>query len=101
MISGISIRLFSRLVVPLVLALLAETPVRAQDTATSEYGGWEFQISPYAWFVNLDGKAATIRGLPPVDIDANFSDVWDNLNFGALTVLEARRDRFGLKADLI
>jgi len=99
--SGISIRLFSRLVVPLVLALLAETPVRAQDAATSESGVWEFQISPYAWFVSLDGKAATIRGLPAVDVDANFSDVWDNKNFGALTALEARRDRFGLKVDLI
>jgi hypothetical protein len=100
--SGISIRLISRLVVPLVLlALLAATPVRAQDNATSESGGWEFQISPYAWFVSLDGKAATIRGLPSVDVDANFSDVWDNKNFGALTVLEARRGRFGAKVDLI
>jgi len=99
--SGISIRPLAWLAVPLVLSLLAATPVRAQDAVTSEAGGWEFQISPYAWFVSLDGKAATIRGLPAVDVDANFSDVWDNKNFGALTVLEARRGRFGLKADLI
>ncbi len=99
--SGISIRPLAWLAVPLVLSLLAATPVRAQDAVTSETGGWEFQISPYAWFVSLDGKAATIRGLPAVDVDANFSDVWDNKNFGALTVLEARRGRFGLKADLI
>ena len=90
---GISLRLFSRLVVPLVLALLAATSVRAQDNATSESGGWEFEISPYAWFVSLDGKAATIRGLPSVDVDASFSDIWDNKNFGALTALEARRGR--------
>ena len=99
--SGNPTKFLSCLAASLVLAVLAATPVRAQDNATSEFGGWEFQISPYAWFVSLDGKAATIRGLPSVDVDANFSDVWDNKNFGALTVLEARRDRFGLKADLI
>ncbi len=71
--SGISTRPLAWLAVPLVLSLLSATPVRAQDAANSESGGWEVQISPYAWFVSLDGKAATIRGLPAVDVDANFS----------------------------
>jgi len=62
--SGISIRPLAWLAVPLVLSLLAATPVRAQDAATSESGGWEFHITPYMWFVSLDGKAATIPGLP-------------------------------------
>jgi hypothetical protein len=63
--SGISIRLFSRLAVPLVLTFLAATPVRAQDKATSEADRWTFYISPYVWFVSLDGKAATTASTTP------------------------------------
>ncbi len=63
--SGISIRLFSRLAVPLVFALLAATPVRAQDTATSEADRWTFHISPYVWFVSLDGEATTTASTTP------------------------------------
>ena len=61
---GTSTRVLIWLTVSLVLAFLAEPSVRAQNATTNESGGWEFRIAPYAWFVSIDGEAATIRELP-------------------------------------
>jgi hypothetical protein len=40
----------------------------------------------------LSGDVAQF-GLPAVDVDASFSDIFDNLEFGAMAIGEARSAR--------
>ncbi len=99
--SGISIRLFSRLAVPLVLTLLAATPVRAQDTATSEADRWTFHISPYVWFVSLDGEATTTASTTPhtgaaIELEQSLLSPLDKL---ARVIHSVKRVVSRLKAD--
>jgi opacity protein-like surface antigen len=82
----------------LLLPVLVLHEVRAQEAASD---GWAFRAAPYFWATSLEGDVATIRGIPPADVDASFSDIWDNLNFAAMGYAEARHGRFGVGADLI
>jgi opacity protein-like surface antigen len=70
----------------------------ADDPASDK---WTFRAAPYFWFTSLEGDVATISGIPPADVDADFKDIWDELNIAVMGYMEARRDRFGVGADLI
>ena len=78
--------------------LSSAQPLRAEEPEESD---WVVRAAPYVWFTSLEGDVATIAGIPPADIDAGFSDIFDKLNFGAMGYAEARRDRFGVGADLL
>jgi len=63
---------------------------------------WAFQLAPYAWLAGLDGKVATLPGLPPADVDVDFyDDILGNLNFAIMLAGEARKGRFGLIMDVM
>ncbi len=51
----------------------------------------EIILSPYLWGTSIDGTS-TIGALPPLDIDASFSDLFSNLNFAASLHTEFRFD---------
>jgi hypothetical protein len=40
-------------------------------------------------------------GLPVIDIDADFSDILDNLDFAAMAIVDARHGRYSIFGDLI
>ncbi len=61
---------------------------------------WEWRIAPYLWGTSLSGPVATVPGLPPVDVDASFSDILDNLDFAGMVVVQARNGRWGLSGDV-
>ncbi|WP_159715175.1 porin family protein [Geminicoccus flavidas] len=63
-------------------------------------GGWTFKLTPYAWLAGLDGKVRTRSRLPAADVDASFSDIFDDTNFALMMLGEARRDRFGVILDV-
>ena len=73
----------------------------AQTEPAEPGSDWEFVVSPYFWFASLEGKVATVPGLPTADVEASFSDILDNLNIGFMTTGEARKDRFGVVVDLV
>lgn len=62
--------------------------------------GWTFAVSPYFWGAGLSGEIGSF-GLPAAQIDANFGDVLNNLDFAAMAMAEARHDRFSIFGDLI
>lgn len=62
--------------------------------------GWALSVTPYFWAAGLSGVTAQF-GLPTIDIDANFGDVFDNLDFAAMAVAEARNGRYSIFGDLI
>ena len=62
---------------------------------------WQFQIAPYLWLAGLSGDVATLPGVPPASVDADFSDILENLDVAFMIAGEARRNRFGLFADIV
>lgn len=56
-----------------------------------EVGGWEFQVTPYAWMSGLNGEVGSIPGLPPVDVDMSFGDILDDLEFAGMVFASARK----------
>ncbi|MEQ9261403.1 MAG: hypothetical protein RIG84_20130 [Roseovarius sp.] len=79
----------------LMTALIAETgPARAQES------DWRIEVVPYLWGSSVSGTVATFPGLPAANIDADFTDVLDNLDMGAMLAFTATRGRFGILGDL-
>ena len=66
------------LVLSIQVVLADDAP---QDTA------WTFSAAPYAWFVSLEGDV-TVKG-DKSDVDMDFSDIWDEMNIGAMIAFEA------------
>lgn len=62
--------------------------------------GWSLTAAPYLWAAGMSGTVGSF-GLPPVEVDASFSDILDNLDFGAMFVSELRKDQYGLFTDFI
>lgn len=62
--------------------------------------GWKFRVTPYVWGAGMDGKVSQF-GLPTTRINQSFGDVLGSLKFGGMLAVEARKDRFGLLADVL
>jgi len=60
---------------------------------------WEFNIAPYAWMAGIDGDLAPASGLPTQSVSLSFSDVLDDLEYGAFLFASARRDDWVLFFD--
>lgn len=61
---------------------------------------WTVSATPYLWAAGVSGRTAQF-GLPPVNLDLNFRNVVDHLDFAAKIMAEARHDRFSLFGDLV
>ena len=59
---------------------------------------WHFKVTPYLWATAIDGDVGIGR-LPAVEIDADFSDVLDELDFAFMGTAEARKGRWGVLFD--
>jgi hypothetical protein len=70
----------------------------AEQIVTAE--GWTFSVAPYFWAAGLSGEVGSF-GLPTVDVDASFSDIFDHLDFGAMAIGEARYDRYSIFGDVM
>lgn len=77
--------------------LLAPT-AHAQSPAQPAAGEWAFTLTPFLWATGVEGDVG-VRRVPDVGVDADFSDVWDVLDFALMGMFEARKDRFGLLFD--
>lgn len=61
---------------------------------------WKFLIEPYLMFPSMSGTAG-IRELPPLTVDASASDIFSNLQFGAMLYLEAQTDKWAIGSDFV
>ena len=83
-----------------VLALMlhagaANAGVVREDKTDSD---WEVLFAPYLWGSSLKGSAG-LGALPPVDVEASFSEILDNLN-GALALhTEFHRGKWAIVID--
>ena len=60
---------------------------------------WHVVVAPYLMGASMSG-ATTVRGAT-VDIDVSASDIFSNLQFGAMGLVTARKGAWGFGADLI
>ena len=98
-----------QIVLWVICGVLFTSPARAADAISATAptvepvvtDGWTFSVTPYFWAAGLSGETSAF-GLPVVvDIDADFSDVWDNLDFAAMAIVDARHGRYSIFGDLI
>jgi hypothetical protein len=87
----------ARLIPAFLFALLAVT---ANAQGNEGETGWHYLIQPYVLFPNMQGQTG-IGALPPVDVDEDPSDIFDNLQFGAMLYAEAHNDRWALTSDFL
>jgi hypothetical protein len=90
-----------RLVTVGVMVCAFVTPALAIAQAEPTQDGWHFEATPYLWAAGLSGWARIGARTPTAKFDANFSDVWKNLDFGAMGAFEARNGRWGILFDAI
>ncbi|WP_027998780.1 hypothetical protein [Sinorhizobium arboris] len=88
------------LVVGTVNAAEIYSPMTPELQQTTTDSGWTFSFAPYFWAAGLSGDVAQF-GLPAVDVDASFSDIFDNLEFGAMAIGEARNGPYSIFADVM
>jgi hypothetical protein len=91
------------LAVVAALVALAGVPASAQTSerpASAMDDRWHFDVAPYVWMSGIQGDVSAGR-LPSVPVDASFSDIMDNFDLGLQGRFEARKNRFGLGADLV
>lgn len=82
------------------MAADAVNPVSPNTEQITTDDGWTITLAPYFWAAGLNGDIAQF-GLPQVNVDANFDDIWDNLDFAAMAIGEARKDRYSFFGDIM
>lgn len=91
-------RVAIQLFVSVLLLLFHINSVQSQEI---DDGKWQFQLAPYAWLPGQEGTVSTLQGLPTVDLDLDFwDDILGNIHGAIFLIGEARKDRFGLFADI-
>jgi hypothetical protein len=87
----------------LFLALLAIAPCalagQTQPASGATPDEWRFTVAPYLMLPWMDGKTA-VRGVE-VDVNVAPSEIFSNLQFGAMGAFEARKSRWGFGVDAI
>jgi hypothetical protein len=91
----------TRLLTKFRLALLISCSVAlgtpAVTQAAQDDGGWDFVGAPYVLFPHMSGDL-TLRGVP-IEADIGPSEVFDNLNFGAMVYLEMANPDWAITFD--
>ena len=80
----------------LLLALIAPPPAAAQSPAGDT---WKVTIEPYILGASMGGTTA-VRG-EEITVDMSASDIFSNLQFGAMGIVVARKGDWGFGGDAI
>ena len=80
-----------------VALVVAGSPAPAAAQPAPEE--WKVLVAPYLMGAAMSG-VTTVRGVD-VDLDASASDVFSNLQFGAMGIVVARKGAWGFGSDLI
>jgi hypothetical protein len=81
-------------------AFVVAAPTFAQVVAPVQ-DPWQFEATPYLWAAGINGWSRIGARTPTASINANFSDVFRNLDFGAMGAFEARKGRWAVIFDSV
>jgi len=76
----------------LCAALLGLCAPITAPAAEDQAGRWQYELVPYFWAAGMKGDVQS-GPLPKTSVDVDFSEIWDNLDFGAMGAFEARKGR--------
>jgi hypothetical protein len=80
----------------LLLIVITASPTAAQAPAGDS---WKITVTPYFMGAGMSGTTAVLG--QEVVVDASFSDILDNLQFGAMGLVVARKGNWGVGGDAI
>ncbi|MEP9388851.1 hypothetical protein ABLE71_16600 [Mesorhizobium sp. KR9-304] len=83
--------------------MLAADIAQPPPVETTAENDWTFSATPYLWLAGLNGQVG-VRGQPPTDVDVDFSQIFDAIDWfppPIMIVGEARNGRFALFTDFI
>jgi hypothetical protein len=86
----------SRIALSLLLTLIAASAASAQAPAADS---WKVTVAPYFMGAAMSGTAA-VKG-QELDVDMSASDIFSNLQFGAMGLVVARKGNWGVGGDAI
>jgi len=101
--------------IAMVLGVLGLPEARGQETTSqtsqakdqvpaAEESAWSFRVSPYVWFAGLSGDVGVNSNLPVIDVDVDFKEIFESLDWSPPPIMlagEVRYGRFGFVSDLI
>jgi hypothetical protein len=73
------------------VAAAQTAPASAQTASQSSSADWQFELVPYFWGSAVDGEVGI--GNRTATVDASFGNILKHLNFAAMGLAEARRER--------
>ena len=91
-----------------VPAIAADAATQLPETAPAPAEAapapvWTFTAEPYFWMAGMKGRVG-VRGLSPADIDVDFSQIFDHIDWSPPPVMfagEARNGRYAFFTDFI
>lgn len=60
---------------------------------------WQFSVSPYFWMAGIQGTSGQFN-LPPAEMKSDFGQIFNELDFAFMGIVEARRGRYSILGDL-
>ena len=101
--------------IAMMLGVIGPLEARGQDTSTQGtqtqsqppppvQSPWSFRVSPYVWFAGLSGDVGVNANLPVIDVDVDFSEIFEAIDWFPPPVMvagEVRYERFAFVTDLI
>jgi hypothetical protein len=95
-IDGMNKRFRSAALVAILAGSFSALPAHAQNAA----GRWQYLVQGYLMFPNMKGETG-LADLPPAEIDEDPSDIFSNLQMGAMFYFEAHNDEWMFSSDLL
>lgn len=83
-----------------LLAIAAATLLAAAASSPAFADDWRFSVAPYLWLPGLKGNVISTPGRPPVDVEADFADLLDNLEGALMLKGEVGYGRWAFLADV-
>jgi hypothetical protein len=83
--------------IPAIAGTTVPSLTETQPVATTE-SGWHVRAALYGWGTALDGDV-TLRG-NKVPVDVGFDDIFDNIDFAFMGVVEVGRGKWSVLTDL-
>jgi opacity protein-like surface antigen len=94
---GVIVMFKRTVVLGLLLGVGTSATAMAQAAQAAPKTGWEFMIAPYLLFPYMNGDVTV--GPVKTDINADASDIFSNLQFGAMLYMEARNPQWAIGFD--
>src|SRR5262245_5310872 len=102
-IMGAILSAWAGLAVALVAARSIAADAEAPPPETAPAPAWSFTAKPYFWAAGLDGSVG-VRNLPPANVNIDFDQIFNHIDWWPLPVMfagEARNGPYAIFTDFI